>query len=320
MTTMTTIPTTTPTVTTATPTRSTRRRSTTFSSRPGSSGRTPAAATALTVLTVLTVAGVVAPVGGCTHASLPASAGYVGSTTFVDGRPGSVPSGGDGSGSSTSSDAGVSAGLSAGQVTAANPVGAGRGGTPRGARAAPGTTAPTGPSSVEGGAAADPSGVAAAASQALFVWDTRLDRSPQDAARRVAVWMTPVLAARQDVVTGGGGVAWAQLAAADGYTTASTTPDTEPPPPTPAAGQSAQAVRRVFVEVTAHAAGPGSTGSSRPAALPPGASPGSALETSGAGAAGGVVWRQSWVVLVSLARLPQGWRVAQLVEQPAGSG
>lgn len=126
--------------------------------------------------------------------------------------------------------------------------------------------------------------------KALFEWDTRLDRSPQDAARRASAWMTPALAARQAVVTGGGGLAWSQLAVVDGYTTAAATLDTEPPP----AVATGQTVRRVFVTVMGVTA------------------------VAATGASGPAVWRQSWVVLISLTRLPQGWRVAQLVEQPAG--
>ncbi len=131
--------------------------------------------------------------------------------------------------------------------------------TPSTSFAAPPTTAPnaapTGlPGDPRGGVVtgvttSDPSLVAAAVATTLYTWDVRLDRSPQDAARRATAWMTPAEAARNAAaVTGGGGATWLALAAHDGWTTASASPDTEPPPPV-TAGATA---RRVLVTVTTH--------------------------------------------------------------------
>lgn len=126
-------------------------------------------------------------------------------------------------------------------AAAPNAVPVGRAGTPRGAV----------PLRVDLG---DPSSVARAVAVTTWTWDARLDNSPQDAARRAAVWMTPAAAAlARSVRTSGGGADWLALARRDGWTTATAADDTEPPPP-PVDGATA---RRVFVTLTPH---PGGTG------------------------------------------------------------
>lgn len=130
--------------------------------------------------------------------------------------------------------------------------------------------------------------VAAAVATAAWTWDTRIDTTPQDGARRAAVWMTPVEAQRsQAPLTSGGGNYWTQLAQQDGWTSVTVTQDTEPPP-APAGGETA---RRVFVTVAAHTA----TG-------PPPA-------------------EQHWTVVVALTRNEAGrWLASRVLMRPFEGG
>lgn len=159
-------------------------------------------------------------------------------------------------------------------TTAANAVPAGARGTPRGGV-------------VTGVRRSDPSSVADAVAATVFGWDTRIDHSPQDAARRAVGWMTPQLAARtRAAATAGGGAAWDALAAHHGWTSTTVRADPEYPATTTSTG----AVRRVVVTVTPHTADK--------AQLP----------------------GQSWLVLVTLQRAGHAWQVAQVLPQPDGTG
>jgi len=160
-------------------------------------------------------------------------------------------------------------------TTAPNAVAPGKPGQPRGAQ--------PGPVDVT-----SPDAVAAAVATAAWTWDTRIDTTPQDGARRAAVWMTPAEAPRgQAALTSGGGNYWTQLAQQDGWTSVTVTPDTEPPP----AATGAETARRVFVTVAAHT----TTGS------PPS--------------------DQHWTVVVALSRGEAGrWLVSQVLMRPTKDG
>lgn len=68
------------------------------------------------------------------------------------------------------------------------------------------------------------SSVANAYAVTVYTQDTRLDASPNDAARRARGWMTPDLARSYATgLPGSGGEPWRQLAAAGGYTKVSAT-------------------------------------------------------------------------------------------------
>jgi len=157
----------------------------------------------------------------------------------------------------------------------ANAVPAGTRGTPRGGIV----------TSVRRG---DPTSVADAVAATAFRWDTRIDRSPQDAARRAVGWMTPQEAARTTAAaTSGGGAAWAALAAHHGWTSTTVRGDTELPAPTTNTG----AARRVVVTVTAHT--------------------GDRTRLPG----------QSWLVLVTLQQAGRhAWLASQVLPQPDGTG
>lgn len=90
---------------------------------------------------------------------------------------------------------------------APNVVPVGRPGTPRGGAQHPNVH--------------QPGSVAAAVAMTVWSWDTDLDYSPQDAARRAAQWMTAPLAQRTRTArTGGGDSTWQAVAAGHGWTTA----------------------------------------------------------------------------------------------------
>lgn len=142
---------------------------------------------------------------------------------------------------------------------------------------------------------ASPDAVARAVAVTTFVYDTRLDRSAQDASRRAVRWMTPEAASRAEATTAGSGAWWSALAADDGWTTATAQPDTEPPPAT----EGGRTFRRLFVTVT-----PASSATSpAPASpLPP---------------------VQRWVVVVALSHDPslptRGWRATEVLARPVAS-
>lgn len=118
---------------------------------------------------------------------------------------------------------------------------------------APNAVPPGAPGAPRGGTegtvdGADADAVAEAIASTLLRFDTALDLSPQDAARRASKWMTPELADEQDAQVAGGGAWWNDLAAGNGWTSTVTTPDPEPPPDL---GEKL-AVRRLFVTVQPH--------------------------------------------------------------------
>jgi hypothetical protein len=68
------------------------------------------------------------------------------------------------------------------------------------------------------------SAVSKAFARASFLQDTRIDRSPSDAARRAARWARPSYAAElSSPGRAPGGAAWNAMAAHDGYTTVTAT-------------------------------------------------------------------------------------------------
>lgn len=88
-----------------------------------------------------------------------------------------------------------------------NAVPAGKPGTPRGGVQHPNVH--------------DAKAVAVAVAVTCATWDTALDYSTQDAARRAAGWMVPALAIRTRTArTAGSGATWNTLAAGKGWTTA----------------------------------------------------------------------------------------------------
>lgn len=120
-------------------------------------------------------------------------------------------------------------------TAAPNQVPMGRAGTPRGG--------------VQHPAMSDPAAVARAVAITQATWDTQLDQSPQDAARRAAGWMTPALAHKTRTArTAGGGSWWEQLAAAKGWTTATATEWA------PTSGKGTQRQVTLLVAIDAHGA------------------------------------------------------------------
>lgn len=95
--------------------------------------------------------------------------------------------------------------------------------------APPSTVPPGKPGTPRGGVVkgvlpTNASSVANAYAVTVYTQDTRLDASPNDAARRARGWMTPDLARSYATgLPGSGGEPWRQLAAAGGYTKVSAT-------------------------------------------------------------------------------------------------
>ena len=121
----------------------------------------------------------------------------------------------------------------------AQPVPAGKTGTPRGPVTAPDTV---------NGQNAD--AVATAAVATMYSYDTATDNSPMDASRRAKPWLTADYAAALDKpMPGGGGADWLVLAQHNGYTTASVKDahDDGAPPDDPT-----HASRQRVVTVTSH--------------------------------------------------------------------
>lgn len=78
--------------------------------------------------------------------------------------------------------------------------------------------------------------------------DPRIDKSPNDGARRAAVWLTPDLAAAiRKPLPGDGGSSWAQLVATHGYTTATAIEMTNEEP-----GSPDRVTRYELVTITTH--------------------------------------------------------------------